>query len=535
MMLINPYKHSPSYSSAAQTVFANMDSDPPSALKTAMADFIDSQVTAGNWDKIIDYVRLDMDTEANALSSWKGVVTPQFVGAHWAKYSDVLTQGTTSSYIKSGFIPNNVPAFTLNNCGFGVGIRANNEPDEVDAKCLFGNFEAAGTNRQLSVLQLSTSSNIQYRASTSSSSTTTAITDFADHSFYAVEKKEAALIGFIQNATQLDTNAITNGALSQIEVYIGCRNNDGVADTPLDAHYRYYIIYNPVGFDYTSFYNNVVILNNAIDALIAFLPLVIKLGQSNESGRAETNRMAALTAYSTSLSSARIYKKATHDTTANGDFEHLIPGDNNIDIGLTASYNLFGSEVSLATNIFNNHGLPTFWINAARGGTNLATDWDETAVGSLYDIAVDAYILPCISKLQALYPGKTIKPVICWQQGETETDTANYLTNLQSFFTALRAEHSLLNTAPLFITKLYYNVNATETSINANFDTYAATANTYVFNVASQVTYPRKIDLPSGVRTTYPATLADDNHNSYEFQIKKGELHYAKLVEIGYI
>ncbi len=60
------------FSSDAQAVFDLMDSDPPAALKTLMATFIDSQVLSGNFALLDCFQFYAMDTVANAVINWIG-------------------------------------------------------------------------------------------------------------------------------------------------------------------------------------------------------------------------------------------------------------------------------------------------------------------------------------------------------------------------------------------------------------------------------------------------------------------------------
>lgn len=62
----------PSYSADATAVFNRMNTQPPDALKTIMATFIDACVADGNWALLSMFQGRFMDTFENARLDWKG-------------------------------------------------------------------------------------------------------------------------------------------------------------------------------------------------------------------------------------------------------------------------------------------------------------------------------------------------------------------------------------------------------------------------------------------------------------------------------
>lgn len=272
------------------------------------------------------------------------------------------------------------------------------------------------------------------------------------------------------------------------------------------------------------------------------------MGQSNESGRGEKNRLEALTSYVSNPSGVKIFYKSVFGSDVSwqddGTFQDYVVGTNSVEPVNESTIDNHNQIVSLGPLLQQNLNRDVYFINAAYGGsalisTGAAQDWEPLlSKGERYFVALN-YFHKCIADL--LEAGKKPKVFLMWHQGEYDAQDAtartNYETNFTNFITALRAESPYLTDAPLLITEIYYAIGANEDAINTALQNYvtANPTNSYIFDVASQVTYPRKTDLPAGVKATYPPTSSDDTHNSYEFQVKKGELYYNKLVEIGYL
>lgn len=274
----------------------------------------------------------------------------------------------------------------------------------------------------------------------------------------------------------------------------------------------------------------------------------ITIGQSNAGARGEKNRLEALTSYISAPTGVKIYYKPVSVSDVSwgddGAIQAYEVGVNSVEPVSESTIDCHNEIVSLGPAIQSRINRDVYFINAAYGGTSLGSsalqDWAPGTVGERFFVATSHYIDRLTSEI--LLSGKKPKFFISWHQGESDADDAGlraaYGANFAAFVTALRATSPYLQESicPLFITKLYYNVGANETIINNALDGYVAAnpTSSYIFDVASQVTYPRKQDLPLGIRTTYPPTASDDAHNSYEFQVKKGELIAAKLDEIEF-
>lgn len=275
------------------------------------------------------------------------------------------------------------------------------------------------------------------------------------------------------------------------------------------------------------------------------------IGQSNAAGRAEGNRLAGLTSYVSNPSGVKIYYKplVTSPPLSNGTnvadsgtFDNYVVGTNSVEPNQETSLNCHNEIASIGPLIQSRLSRDVIFINAAIGGASLGAngsgvDYEPVLTKQEAYFTALIYFHRCIAEL--LEQGKKPKVFISWHQGEYDatdaTMRANYQTNLSNFVTALRAQSPYLTTAPFIATQIYYATGANENTINTAISNYVAGAdNAYVLNVATQVTYPRKQDLPAGVKATYPPTGTDDPHNSYEFQVKKGEMIYDKLDEIGF-
>lgn len=267
-----------------------------------------------------------------------------------------------------------------------------------------------------------------------------------------------------------------------------------------------------------------------------FIPIVLKLGQSNSIGFAERTRALALSTYAPKPSGVKRFVQLSYNLAGGGWMDY--------DSGLG-----FGNGSVLGKLLYDNLQTDVFIIEAGRGGSSLASvvgsnnDWNElSGSNDCYNNATAKMFTEGIAKI----PNPNSLPLkvlaIEWHQGETDqaapASYAAYATNLANMFTALRSYHALLADPPIIITRLNWAPGTGQTTINDAFDAYAAVEanNAYVIDPYALATYPWKQNLPVGIRTTYPPIrYADDNHASYETQEIKGELLYDKIVEVGVI
>jgi hypothetical protein len=218
-----------------------------------------------------------------------------------------------------------------------------------------------------------------------------------------------------------------------------------------------------------------------------------------------------------------VYYKPDYTTADNGAFQQLVEGSantrepDNATTGTSGAYGMVGNRIAaLSPN-------PVYVIAAGDGGTALkqgltTPDWYQLSSGGCYDVAVNRYFKVAYPKIVAANPGKTIRVAICWHQGESDagdnTATSQYATNFAALITALRASHPSLQSAPLIITKLYFNISANEATINSAFQAYADSnpSTTFIVDISA---YPRKQDLTTAQKGGIATAGSDDQHTSY--------------------
>lgn len=509
----------------------------PDQILQSLVEKIDA---VKNYPGLIDFSRFDLNTEANAKTWIKGVVGSDLtlVASDWFKYDGFQTRGVSGSYVRTGIIANDFAS--LNNFGIAVDLKEARSTNAI----VLGVLEAT-SNRQI-LLSETTGSFVRYLMSGTTSDTNASDTGFVDYNIYGVERSGATAMSLVKNGSIVETNALAAGGLAQIELYLFARNNQGTADLFAEGRARGMYLYEPNGFNHAGFIPVWNELSDAIDDLIPYLMVVLDMGESDSVGRAEINRLAEPTlnpvSYIASPVGLKLFYKTSHDMTDNGKWVKYQGGVNSVEPTNESVLNNFGSEISLGSKLYERLGIPIYYIKSGNGGTDLESnpqpDWSPDNANEEFDITTQRFFTPAIAKLTTEYPGKPIKIVLLWHQGESDAAVEAwrnaYATNFLAFVTELRAYDVSLTTVPLIAIKIYNNIGANEDVINAALAGYGG-ANYYLLDVASQCTYPRKQDLPADIKAAYPPTGSDDIHNSIEFQIKKGEMIFNKLVEIAYI
>ncbi|MDW0189335.1 MAG: hypothetical protein QOA70_06755 [Nitrososphaeraceae archaeon] len=517
------------YSSEAQAVFNNMPDDISSSMKVLIANLVDTS----NWTNVNDLVYYGLNTEPNSLAGWKGNVTSTLYNSYWFVHSNCETTGESGSYIDSGFIPSIL--FSLNSSGFGVYIKENRN----FINSLFGVIDGAGKGFELTQTGIS----LSFKANSDTALTDSTQTVFSNYSLYCVERTGSGTVRLIRNGAVIATASDSSNSLATISIFLGAINSNGSATTFLEARYRLAFSYDPTGFDHATWYNGILTFNSGIDALIPFIPFGIDEGQSNSQGRAIVTRMLGLTSYSDKPKSSRVFSKRVFRTAFNsGKWVQLRAGINTSETVNNPS-GTFGGEVSFCTLIFNRLGnAPVYYLKIGEGGNGLYLDVTENdlnpgSVNETFDRGSN-FIQKSLDRIREEYPGKLIQAFVSFHQGENDvsvplTKLPAYPANIITFFNAFRAIDPLLSSCLVMLTKLNFAQSADETTLNGYLLDYK-NANSNVILMDVVVAYPRKMDLPLGIRTTYPSVIADDNHNSYEFQIEKGVLGDAQLQVINY-
>lgn len=253
--------------------------------------------------------------------------------------------------------------------------------------------------------------------------------------------------------------------------------------------------------------------------------VIFEGGQSNSTGRATSQRTIQLTEYKECPSGVKIYFKPDYTTTDNGTFQILLEGSAHTrEPDQSGAYNgAYGILASLLRKVSPN---TVYIVMAGDGGVALkenltSPDWYEGSSGEAFEIFTQRYYNVAYPKIQAEQPGKTIYPIICWHQGETDAadpdGTSGYAVRFgdpNRFVDSLRASHSSLSGALMVITKLYYLVTAGETTINAAFQAYAD-AHSSIVKIIDISDIHRRIDLTADEIGGVAGVGTDDEHTSY--------------------
>lgn len=268
-------------------------------------------------------------------------------------------------------------------------------------------------------------------------------------------------------------------------------------------------------------------------------PVILDFGQSNVSGSAELNRLLALSSYVAAPAGVKIWSRNSYlDYKDTGTWVDLVLGSNN-QPGFTSGAAQFGGEGTLGPEV---HGVVNktvyyikFGVTSYISANGSFSDWDPVSVGKLFNTVLANFVHTALSAMRDA--GLTPKIIgMHWKLGESDatdnTLTAQFGTHFATFVTAWRAASPYLTNVPLFISKVYYAGSANEITINAAYDTYAASDPTKVFviDVPANVTYPRKQDIPAGEKALYPPSGIDDSHDSHYTYEKMGQMVRASMV-----
>lgn len=144
----------------------------------------------------------------------------------------------------------------------------------------------------------------------------------------------------------------------------------------------------------------------------------------------------------------------------------------------TADYNnkpsKFGIGNTLAYKLYNTYGKKCYMVQQAVGGTGLDSSftpltWDVNTSANLYQQALTSSIT-AFAACKAANPGKVIKPVMLWIQGESDAFTSlttanNYQSNLTGFINKSRVDLAIADS-------LLANVDWVVTSLRADTVSY---------------------------------------------------------------
>ncbi len=268
------------FSAEAQAVFDLMDSDPPVALKTIMATFIDSQVASGNFALLVQFILYGMDTAANSVINW---VSASFnainVGSPHTPWSGVAHSGFAgfgpdgaTLYMNAGIQPTD---FLRDDFRDGLWLFTND--DSSDTPVLFG-CRGASTAGDHFMEQLPISrSGLVSKANTNVGDVliTTEPGDlFQDHSLYEIVRPDSSNQDFDKNGVQLGTEADASDEHRAVDIYDGAFNNNGSVILHMDVNITARYVAPNTGFDSVNFHANLLIMLQSM-AVPSYFPAIL--------------------------------------------------------------------------------------------------------------------------------------------------------------------------------------------------------------------------------------------------------------------
>jgi hypothetical protein len=395
-----------SYSAEAQAVFTNMPDVLPNGVKQAIATYVDAEVASGNWDLIVDFGYLGLNTQANSLKGFKNVANPSLTNAVWNSYEKVSCNGT-NAYINWGFIPNNIAAFQLNNCALGVHIDVNQHTAAAD---LFGCIEVGTNTRQIDMAQSgSAGSTLTARINAGNSNTTYSSDNIFDNGArYAVRRTASNATAILKAGTVLATGTTASVAKAQIAPFIGARNQDGTpsAGSYIKSSFKYWIVYQPTGFNEAA---SIAAANQLITDIEFEKLRVFVIGDSI--ARGTSNGVGS----------------ATADTLKEFNGTNFVDIAAGADVATAAT----GSRYpSLADRIFTSTERVTHIVNGGSGGSDFSPDGDTnnwSTTGTAYAAAKTK-----ANNYLATQPAGTVFDIIIITLGINDVNGATALATIDT-------------------------------------------------------------------------------------------------------
>jgi len=227
--------------------------------ENSIVKFVNAEVDNGNWNLIDEFYMFALNDEVNALTGWKEKTATNNGATHTP--SGFTFNGSTD-YINSNWNPStDGNEYQTNDALAGVYVL------NGTFSSLFGAYETAPPIGGSSVLNLYGSITDIYRINSEGS----ANTQFPNH------MSGNSLI-YIDRTWFEDTNAYINGVLKvegnnsvtippDLNIYIGARNQDGVAVTHSATELSSFIVGAGIGFDHSSHYTNMITLLTELGAI----------------------------------------------------------------------------------------------------------------------------------------------------------------------------------------------------------------------------------------------------------------------------
>lgn len=440
-------KNGITYSAEAQAAFAAIEGSGDTlstSEKLAVSRFVDREVSRGNWSKIKTFVAFaGLSTQAKSLRDWKGLQhSSNTTSTPWAQSTGFTTNGTTG-YIRTGFVPSTRFSSSTNAC-FGIAIKSFLSSTSANAS-LIGSYGSSVNNQMM----IKTDTSLVRVQLGSVGHVLGGMGAIQNNSQYCVSRVDNSYVRPRVNGQYSNTENVSSTltALSDAELWIGGRNNNGTLSLPSSAQFTYWFACDETGFDHAGFYFDVTMLMMELGVLTqkkyyknGKLPtlasneigLVFMFGQSNSEGAALNTKLdqALTTTYNTGI----------------GHRVNFLPGNplmvSNIELGVNNNYSgntVHGAEMRLAKVLAD--AQPNKWIivKYAIGGRKLKQDpanedWNPASISDLYDNYINYFVQPAISYITGTL-GKVPVPIIVdWMQGEADAinDDSTYNSDLRS-------------------------------------------------------------------------------------------------------
>lgn len=416
--MIQPFKHE-NFSSDAVTGFGNLSDPIGIEIKRALADFIDRQVTSGNWNNSLLVFQLRALGGANGLRDLKGTVHATNQGSTSTPGYGYIHNGT-SSYIDTGFIPSTHGGslYTQNDAGIGCVVMQNTTPTQTGY--VFGAWDASA--RRTTLMQ-NGSASVDYRINGATSTVYNTDTRIY-RGMYTLRRSSSSAVAIAINGNQLATAAQTSNALTNQPVYEGCLNTSGVAGNYLGVDVGAFFVFRQSTFNGVSFYRDLVVLLQRISSLygnpyptwLQVVPFIN--GQSNAAGFTTDNP-----------STSELQNALTDVYMYDGSWNILENGVNNAgDTG--AAGDNFGMELTLGKTLRDYYSREVRMAKHARFGAPVhqaagVADYNATNVDPAdYYPGLLSYIDGCHTKMHLL----DVMPVFVWIiiQGEAERSDIDF-------------------------------------------------------------------------------------------------------------
>jgi hypothetical protein len=251
------------YSEDAQAVIDLMDSVSTPEMD-AIAAFVDSQVTSGNWAKIDEFFCLALNSTVDDwLTGWKGLSIATNNGATHGANGASFTSG---QYIDSGLHRSNTAQMFADLPNQLMGVYCHSfDYTGTGISYLCGNYAVRGTylchpgSGTQEIQGVATNSNTSLVAFARNQA------DVGGH-FYAIDGNANDPLLFMDGVSQTRTKTTTTSTapFNDTTFYIGTRNQNGTANTVYDKTITSFVVGTAAGFDHANFYTHLMTLHAAL-------------------------------------------------------------------------------------------------------------------------------------------------------------------------------------------------------------------------------------------------------------------------------